>query len=847
MQTHVQNDYGTGEPPTNRRRRAHTIQWDTSANPANVATASTTQATAINVNYPRQESLEPVNFGSTSCNSKKSSMSLRTASSGSLTSHTSYASFASGDASQDSSGINAMNGGSGGCPSPGPGSASKAQSGGGNTRNAAPATSLSNTNSTAPTKDKRLKRLERNRESARLSRRRRKQYLEELEVRVTSMSEEMDRGRIQHASAAVRTLRGMRLQKLMEVERLVFGSGGVGGSAGLSNGASGVSGYAIGMHGENGFYGGTLDGPSGQRIMGNSKVGVNNPLAYDNYEDGDDNGESNNNSNDMSANHIRKHLKPRPASTISSISKPLLEQHLRPLQTSLSRTNNELQIVNLFLKQQLMSMVQPSVTKLVLWLTLQNEGFYRGGRAQSERLSAARIGERILHSGKDKATPSEEMWPLICHEISLSYDQEDKIRQCQRAILANNASWVSRHTAVATKNVIDSIQTTIGGMHETAKRRERPLLNVLTIEQRVAFLAWAARRSASLRRIAESKVGPCNDEEAQKWRVFPHRHVAANLYITDHHLSRVKQHLPPTARFANPTTLKKLSRRPSFESLAGQDSDSNPKLNRDTSFPSTGSLKRSLGEVMGEDSGNNHVPITAHSAVTPESAQVAAKVTVAAVLKDVLAIIPKTSFQYAPQPLPQYRTYAPAVPPHAAVNAPAAVLKAKNQTKSGRSGISRNPLQSPLPQPLGTAAVNIPVAAPSPDPIDDIPMPTPVSVLIRTSDEFISPYPTQPTCDSSFVPRVPPQLNGAAVPEQVASSIEPNNEVRHQSAPQLSTAPQADFTYPALLPAPMGMIPVPEDGALVNNPFHVHHDPLLDDLAMDAGDWAIGEGFDMEL
>ncbi len=289
-----------------------------------------------------------------------------------------------------------MNGDSAGCPSPGPGSASKAKSGGANSRTAVPATSPSDTNSIAPTKDKRLKRLERNRESARLSRRRRKQYLEELEVRVTSMSEEMDRGRIQHASAAVRTLRGMRLQKLMEVERLVFGSGGVGGSAGLSNSASEVFGY--GIPGGNGFYDGMCDGHSEQRIMGNSKVGVNNPLAYENYEDGNDNGNSSNQSNNVITHHSRNYPKPRPASTISAISKPLLEQHLRPLHTNLSRTNNELQIVNLFLKQQLMSMVQPNVTKLVLWLTLQKEGFYRGGRAQSERLSAARIGERVSYT-----------------------------------------------------------------------------------------------------------------------------------------------------------------------------------------------------------------------------------------------------------------------------------------------------------------------------------------------------------------------------------------------------------------------------------------------------------------
>eukprot|EP00580_Thalassiosira_gravida_P012415 CAMPEP_0201647524 /NCGR_PEP_ID=MMETSP0493-20130528/35945_1 /ASSEMBLY_ACC=CAM_ASM_000838 /TAXON_ID=420259 /ORGANISM="Thalassiosira gravida, Strain GMp14c1" /LENGTH=84 /DNA_ID=CAMNT_0048122949 /DNA_START=17 /DNA_END=268 /DNA_ORIENTATION=+ len=59
--------------------------------------------------------------------------------------------------------------------------------------------------------DKRQKRLERNRESARASRRRRKHYLEELELKVSNMSLEMDRGRMSHACMAVRTVMGMRM------------------------------------------------------------------------------------------------------------------------------------------------------------------------------------------------------------------------------------------------------------------------------------------------------------------------------------------------------------------------------------------------------------------------------------------------------------------------------------------------------------------------------------------------------------------------------------------------------------------------------------------------------------
>lgn len=74
---------------------------------------------------------------------------------------------------------------------------------------------------------------------------------------------------------------------------------------------------------------------------------------------------------------------------------PALEHHVRALDTYLSRTSDELRLAEVFRKQQLLSLVLPQHRKFVLWLTIQNDVFYRGGRAASERLSAARIGERV--------------------------------------------------------------------------------------------------------------------------------------------------------------------------------------------------------------------------------------------------------------------------------------------------------------------------------------------------------------------------------------------------------------------------------------------------------------------
>ena len=181
--------------------------------------------------------------------------------------------------------------------------------------------------------DKRQKRLERNRESARASRKRRKYYLEELEVKVNKMSEDMDKGRMQHAASAVRTIRGMRLQLLHDVEQQL-------GSMSISADAAQSSSTAAAA----------------------SSGGIQHNVTS-----------------------IPPQIPQQPS----------LEQRILPLTTNLSRTTDELQITQTFMRQQLLSLVQPTSDRFLLWLSLQKDGFFRGGRSASERLSAGRIGERV--------------------------------------------------------------------------------------------------------------------------------------------------------------------------------------------------------------------------------------------------------------------------------------------------------------------------------------------------------------------------------------------------------------------------------------------------------------------
>jgi hypothetical protein len=222
------------------------------------------------------------------------------------------------------------------------------------TVSAAPHSTLSTTNIPSPPRVQHpvKKRLERNRESAKLSRRRRKLYLQELEDKVLKLSSLMDSGRRQHVAQAISALKQLRNLCLASADRELFCSVAVGACEPT----------------------GTAAAPPGG----------------------------------IKATAI--------ASTTTAAASTLLhtlQHHTFRLQNHLSRVwSTELQIVFNFQHQQLKSLI--SITpyaKLVLWLTLQNETFFRGGRSAADRLSAARIGEKVCPSSAMVANAHFDFFP----------------------------------------------------------------------------------------------------------------------------------------------------------------------------------------------------------------------------------------------------------------------------------------------------------------------------------------------------------------------------------------------------------------------------------------------------
>lgn len=273
------------------------------------------------------------------------------------------------------------------------------------------------------------------------------------------------------------------------------------------------------------------------------------------------------------------------------------------------------------------------------------------------------------------------MWPLFCHEINLSFDQEERVRNYQRQLLSQQDTWMERHLGTAAIQMIQSLHSAMLGLMESSHRRENNVLRFLRTEQKVKFLHWSWTKREALSRIfqRQSKSSSTNIKsefhpihsttyEQSNYEVDLTQHDAVNLYILNHKFAEISKAFPKSEPLVHPSTpFKKLGRRPTFESLGNSTStddiggDSNM-----TTCSSSSSLKRCSSEMSCDDLDSVHtsdgmgikrstssgpffmddipVPPTSSSTVsmytTPEAAQAAASTTMASILDPIRAIIP---------------------------------------------------------------------------------------------------------------------------------------------------------------------------------------------------------------
>ncbi|GMI49146.1 hypothetical protein TrCOL_g7710 [Triparma columacea] len=233
-----------------------------------------------------------------------------------------------------------------------------------------------------------------------------------------------------------------------------------------------------------------------------------------------------------------------------------------------SASCRELRLALQFYVQQMKSLVLPPQTRFILWLTLQNDCYFAGGRDSSQRLSAARIGEKLLLKGKNRASPADGMWPLLCNDTGLSYDQEEKARAYQREVLQDQQSWMDRHAVGAITNTIETIYEVLKGLGALVEEGVKEESVVLTMQQRVKLLKYCSDNKERLQKFFNTK----GDSEAEFGKMLQTINQYSNdsmkLGALTNVLDNVRSTLAQVPDVVVGDKIKKLSRRPSFESLA---------------------------------------------------------------------------------------------------------------------------------------------------------------------------------------------------------------------------------------------------------------------------------------
>lgn len=235
-------------------------------------------------------------------------------------------------------------------------------------------------------------------------------------------------------------------------------------------------------------------------------------------------------------------------------------------------------------------------------------------------------------------TPVQSMWPLVCSEVGLSYEQEEKIRGFQKTTLQDQETWLDRHTSFATGKVLESAHDAGQALALRFGQRERTGLGVLSDDQKFKFLSWAEKNRERIKSISSRLPGPPSHAN-DKYQTSESQHVAANLYVLNDRLQKVLQKVPPASPLVAGNALKKLSRRPSFESLGCADKFEGPGLSRENSFASSGSLKRAASE-MSMDGSDDQGEKSQVPQITPSEAQSTAAALVESVLGRFKEIIP---------------------------------------------------------------------------------------------------------------------------------------------------------------------------------------------------------------
>eukprot|EP01083_Nonionella_stella_P287833 979866_1 len=186
----------------------------------------------------------------------------------------------------------------------------------------------------------------------------------------------------------------------------------------------------------------------------------------------------------------------------------------------------------------LRQLLVPCYRKFFLSLSLKEGDFFteaKDARLQAQkttgRVSSKQVGEELTKGGSEKskrdsshqtltcrADNKELFWPLLCYELSIGIDQEEKFLQGFEAMREQPLPNLRDNISVAAKLVSNIRDGILSHCKTSSNLNELHLLQILTPAQSIRFLEWQLRNKSRCQKLLAKQmfdgVSP-NDETFQ--------------------------------------------------------------------------------------------------------------------------------------------------------------------------------------------------------------------------------------------------------------------------------------------------------------------------------------------
>lgn len=184
----------------------------------------------------------------------------------------------------------------------------------------------------------------------------------------------------------------------------------------------------------------------------------------------------------------------------------------------------------------------PRYHQFLCWLLLRPESFFtsaRDERARTGRVSSKQIGEELiaahnstqagvgtlpLNASSARITSSQissdnmVIWPLLCHELSMSVDQENLMMEAHKRTNSSPQSFSTRVKVESSINLVSNLnQNVLYYAESVSQRKKTSFCNILSPHQSSRYLHWYKSNRARIKMFLQrSKVRPNSGDTREK-------------------------------------------------------------------------------------------------------------------------------------------------------------------------------------------------------------------------------------------------------------------------------------------------------------------------------------------